>query len=251
MAISICWVVIRKQKYAWILQDILGVAFCINMLKSIRLPSLKICTVLLVLLFFYDIFFVFITPFLTMKGQSIMEEVATGGKSEEMLPMVLRVDYFGFDPLAVCFRQYSLLGFGDILVPGLLISYCHGYDLITNKKLYFPVTIVAYGVGLLVTFIGLFLMSAAQPALLYLVPSTLLPPTIIGWCRHELSTLWTGFKVIRPEVTQCPDVQVTADNPQYEAADEPPILPTIDSTVSKNSANIPDVTGEKKYLLQQ
>ncbi|XP_076356806.1 signal peptide peptidase-like 2B isoform X3 [Tachypleus tridentatus] len=37
------------------------------MLKSVRLPNLKICTLLLILLFLYDIFFVFVTPFLTVK----------------------------------------------------------------------------------------------------------------------------------------------------------------------------------------
>ncbi|XP_076341653.1 signal peptide peptidase-like 2B [Tachypleus tridentatus] len=92
------------------------------MLKSIRLPSLKICAILLVLLFFYDIFFVFITPFLTAKGESVMVEVATGGSSQEVLPMVLRVPHFSLDPVSVCYQQYSLLGFGDILVPGLLVS---------------------------------------------------------------------------------------------------------------------------------
>ena len=30
--------------YAWILQDILGVAFCIQMMKKLRLPSLKVST---------------------------------------------------------------------------------------------------------------------------------------------------------------------------------------------------------------
>ena len=43
------------------------IAFCfsVNMIRQVRLPSLKICTLLLVLLFFYDIFFVFITPLFT------------------------------------------------------------------------------------------------------------------------------------------------------------------------------------------
>lgn len=35
------------------------------MIRQVRLPSLKICTLLLVLLFFYDIFFVFVTPLFT------------------------------------------------------------------------------------------------------------------------------------------------------------------------------------------
>ena len=41
----------------------------------LRLPSLKICTVLLGLLFVYDIFFVFITPLFMPGGKSVMVEV--------------------------------------------------------------------------------------------------------------------------------------------------------------------------------
>ncbi|GFT57891.1 signal peptide peptidase-like 2B [Nephila pilipes] len=246
IAISIFWVIIRKEKHAWILQDVLGVAFCIHMLKSIRLPSLKICFVLLVLLFFYDIFFVFVTPYFTVKGESVMEEVATGGSSAEMLPMVLRVIHFGFDPLAVCYKQFSILGFGDILVPGLLISYCHGFDLVTSKKrIYYATTIVTYGIGLLVTFVALFLMNTAQPALLYLVPCTLLPPIILGWCRGELPTLWNGFKVVQPtDATRYPDVQVESNEGASVAANEIPRMTPVDSHAPKNNANPSEILNE-------
>lgn len=40
--------------------------------------SPQACTLLLLVLFVYDVFFVFITPFLTKSGNSIMVEVATG-----------------------------------------------------------------------------------------------------------------------------------------------------------------------------
>lgn len=254
-AVSITWFVIRKQKHAWILQDILGVAFCIHMLKSIRLPSLKICAVLLVLLFFYDIFFVFVTPYLTGKAESVMEEVATGGKSDEMLPMVLKVVHFKLNALAVCYEQYSILGFGDILVPGLLISYCHGFDLITNKKsLYFPITVATYGIGLLITFVGLFLMNTAQPALLYLVPTTLIPPIILGWCKGELALLWSGFKIIRAtEEAKCPDVQVSTNTAApAEATDGAQVfvqggLINAESITKETPC---ESTGEKKHLLR-
>ncbi|KAH6929666.1 hypothetical protein HPB50_003807 [Hyalomma asiaticum] len=138
ISVSVTWVVLRHHPQSWILQDLLGVAFSINMLKTLRLPNLMICSVLLVLLFFYDIFFVFVTPFLTMKGESIMVEVAKGGNTQEQLPMVLRVPHFNNESLSVCFGQFSLLGFGDILVPGLLVAYCHGFDLLTTRsRLYF------------------------------------------------------------------------------------------------------------------
>ena len=50
----------------------------------------------------------------------------------------------------------------------------------------------AYGLGLLVTFAGLYFMAIAQPALLYLVPFTLIPVFIIGLCRREMKLLWEG-----------------------------------------------------------
>ncbi|KAF8764894.1 signal peptide peptidase-like 2B [Argiope bruennichi] len=256
IAISVFWVVIRKEKHAWVLQDILGVAFCIHMLKSIRLPSLKICFVLLVLLFFYDIFFVFVTPYFTVKGESVMEEVATGGSSAEQLPMVLRVVHFGFDPLAVCYKQFSILGFGDILVPGLLISYCHGFDLVTSKKrIYFLTTVIMYGIGLLITFGALFLMSTAQPALLYLVPCTLIPTLLLGWFRGELSTLWKGFKVVNPtEASRFPDVLVAGNEPPSETAAANPSASPVDNYGPKDGINPSEGsherTGERNYLLQ-
>jgi len=224
-SLSLSWFFLRKKRYSWILQDILGVFFSINMLRTIRLPSFKICTILLTLLFVYDIFFVFITPLLTASRKSIMVEVATGGSpggdssssspddgegdgssSQESLPMLLRVEHLSIvgvntsDPLEVCYRDmrtfsYSLLGFGDILVPGLLVSYCHAFDLIhgIRGRLYFLSTSIAYAVGLIITFVGLFLMKGvAQPALLYLVPCTLIPPIVIALRRKQFKALWDG-----------------------------------------------------------
>lgn len=225
--LALTWFITRKQPWSWILQDILGVFFSLNMLRTIRLPSYKIVTVLLSLLFFYDIFFVFLTPYITKSGDSIMVEVATGGGSSgggeessssvvvdeenvtgqrELLPMVIKIPHLSIiqmnssNPLEVCFRDirlhsYSLLGFGDVLVPGLLVSYCHAFDLIHGIRMrpYFITACISYGFGLILTFLGLFLMEGmAQPALLYLVPCTLIPPILISWFRNEFKQLWRG-----------------------------------------------------------
>ena len=90
-------------------------------------------------------------------------------------------------------------GFGDILVPGLLLSFAHSYDLMAGIKwkLYWAITTVAYILGLVATFISLFLMNSAQPALLYLVPFTLVPTILVAWCRGDLTAMWDGdIKVI-------------------------------------------------------
>lgn len=56
----------------------------------------------------------------------------------------------------------------------------------------FSFLLTAYGLGLLVTFAGLYLMAIAQPALLYLVPFTLIPVFVLGLTRRELKILWNG-----------------------------------------------------------
>ncbi|XP_032238060.2 signal peptide peptidase-like 2B isoform X2 [Nematostella vectensis] len=198
MGMSIWWGIERNASYAWVLQDILGVSFCISLIRNIRLPSLKVCTILLVLLLIYDIFFVFITPLFSASGKSVMVEVATGGDHKEQLPMVLKIPRLTKSVLSVCARPYSLLGFGDILVPGLYIGFCHSFDTIskTPRKIYFVATTIAYGVGLLITFGALFLMKTGQPALLYLVPCVLLTGVAIALYRGELKKLWTGKMVL-------------------------------------------------------
>ncbi|XP_059774904.1 signal peptide peptidase-like 2B isoform X2 [Balaenoptera ricei] len=197
LAVSVVWGVFRNEdQWAWILQDALGIAFCLYTLKTIRLPTFKACTLLLLVLFIYDVFFVFITPFLTKSGNSIMVEVATGpsdSATHEKLPMVLKVPRLNASPLALCDRPFSLLGFGDILVPGLLVAYCHRFDIqVQSSRVYFVACTIAYGIGLLVTFMALALMQRGQPALLYLVPCTLVTSCALALWRRELGMFWTG-----------------------------------------------------------
>ncbi|KAL3227032.1 hypothetical protein MRX96_024393 [Rhipicephalus microplus] len=187
------WIYIRHSPLSWIMQDLLGVCFSLYILRVIRMPNLKICTMFLTILFFYDIFFVFITPYFIPRGDSIMVEVARGGGSKEQIPMLMRVPRFGNHDISVCLNPYSLLGFGDIVVPGLLIAFLRGFDLIkVGGCLYFPVVLIFYGLGLLATFAALYLMRMSQPALLYLVPFTVIPALIIARCRGELDDIWSG-----------------------------------------------------------
>ncbi|KAM4708375.1 signal peptide peptidase-like 2B isoform 2-T2 [Discoglossus pictus] len=213
ITVSIIWGVFRNEdQWAWVLQDILGIAFCLYMLKTIRLPTFKGCTLLLLVLFIYDVFFVFITPFLTKSGESIMVEVAAGPSdsyTQEKLPMVLKVPRLNSSPLALCDRPFSLLGFGDILIPGLLVAYCHRFDIqMQSSRIYFVACTIAYGIGLLVTFVALALMQMGQPALLYLVPCTLLTSLAVALWRKELPMFWTGSGFVKdlppPPLVQAP-----------------------------------------------
>ncbi|KAM9330554.1 signal peptide peptidase-like 2B [Gastrophryne carolinensis] len=209
IAVSVIWGVYRNEdQWAWVLQDILGIAFCLYMSKTIRLPTFKSCTLLLIVLCVYDVFFVFITPLFTKSGQSIMVEVAAGpsdSSTQEKLPMVLKVPRLNSSPLALCDRPFSLLGFGDILVPGLLVAYCHRFDIqIQSSRIYFLACTIAYGIGLLVTFVALALMQKGQPALLYLVPCTLFTSLALALWRKEFLMFWTGSGFVQKDLPNPP-----------------------------------------------
>ncbi|KAJ6674728.1 SIGNAL PEPTIDE PEPTIDASE-LIKE 5 [Salix viminalis] len=117
----------------------------------------------------------------------LLEVTTVAGK---LFPMLLRIPRFA-DP----WGGYDMIGFGDILFPGLLVSFSFRYDK-TNKKGivngYFIWLTVGYGVGLFLTYLGLYLMHGhGQPALLYLVPCTLGTCVLLGRVRGELKNLWS------------------------------------------------------------
>ncbi len=130
-----------KYYFYWITQDILGFCICVSFMGLIQLNSIQVASILLVVAFFYDIFFVFITPYI-FKGRSVMIEVATSGgppKADalwcEKYP--LDPDCKGGDPMPMLFSvprvfDYqggaAMLGLGDIVLPGLLISFAARLD---------------------------------------------------------------------------------------------------------------------------
>ena len=206
--------------FYWITQNIMGACLCILFLSLLKLNSIKVASVLMLAVFIYDIFFVFITPLFL--ESSVMVTVATGGGGpdasadycerypdypdckETVLPMLLALpkirDYRG---------GQHLLGLGDIVLPGLLISFAARLDdakrligghttldvkLPTRYGYFFPL-IIAYAVGLLFANLAVVWLDGGQPALLYLVPSIGATMIYVGW--DELKELWMGPKVIR------------------------------------------------------
>lgn len=186
--VVLIWVPLRNLRSGWICQDLIGAGILCFMQRTLRLPNIKVATLLLSVMFFFDIFWVFISPLIF--EQSVMVAVATGGGTGETVPMLLRIP--SFDPLG----SDRMLGFGDVALPGLLVSYLRRFDLLGRKsgcrRGYFLPSVAGYFCGLCVTLIALSIMRKGQPALLYLVPCTLGTTLVLGKLRGELSDLWSG-----------------------------------------------------------
>ncbi|XP_042046819.1 signal peptide peptidase-like 3 isoform X4 [Salvia splendens] len=214
LVFAIVWAATRKKSFSWIGQDILGIFMMISVLQLARLPNIKVATALLCCAFVYDIFWVFLSPYIFHDSVMIavgfgqflnhssslvsvfqpalfsLFKVARGKNSGgESIPMLLR-----FPKLSDPYYGYNMIGYGDILFPGLLVTFSHRFDKAHGKSGangYFLWLIIGYGSGLFFTYLSLYLMAGrGQPALLYLVPCTLGTCVLLGLKRGELDLLW-------------------------------------------------------------
>jgi presenilin-like A22 family membrane protease len=96
--------------------------------------------------------------------------------------------------LSIPIKNCSMLGLGDIILPGLLLSYCARFD--THKhtnNTYYKTFLYAYTLALITCFLVLGLTAHPQPALLYIVPYCL---TMVGCkaiTRQEIIQMWRGI----------------------------------------------------------
>lgn len=147
----------------------------------------------------YDVWWVFLQPVVT-GGDSVMIAVATGSPGEQ-LPMLLEVPRRGLGSNT----GYAMLGFGDVILPGLLAVLAARFDAaagLPHVGGYFVPVTAGYGVGLVLTYLALAFSiggSQGQPALLYLVPCTLGAISLAAWRRRQLGELWHCAVLEGPE----------------------------------------------------
>jgi minor histocompatibility antigen H13 len=178
-----------QRKY-WALNNVLGICFCMQGIERLSLGTYKIGAILLVGLFFYDIFWVF--------GTDVMVTVAKNldGPIKLLFPRSLVPN----DDTGKI--ELSLLGLGDIVIPGFFLSLLLRFDatnanMPTTKvdihesfpKPYFYSAMIAYVMGLGVTLFVMIYFQAAQPALLYLVPACLGSSFLCAIVRGEVKAL--------------------------------------------------------------
>eukprot|EP00927_Polykrikos_kofoidii_P051052 TRINITY_DN44868_c0_g1_i1.p1 TRINITY_DN44868_c0_g1~~TRINITY_DN44868_c0_g1_i1.p1 ORF type:complete len:500 (+),score=60.95 TRINITY_DN44868_c0_g1_i1:70-1500(+) len=178
-----CYYMITKN---WILNNLLGVSFCLLGIKRIELSAVKVGTIMLIGLFFYDVFWVFCSE--RLFGSNVMVTVAKGVQGPIKLLFPRRIDGCGD-------LEFSMLGLGDIVVPGFFLALLAKWDaVILETKIavspsYFNTTLVAYTLSLIVTVAIMLFFNVAQPALLYIVPFVLFAAGAVAMVRGEVAEL--------------------------------------------------------------
>jgi len=171
----------------WITNNLLGIGFAIYGIVGLHLASFKAGVLLLSGLFIYDVFWVFATDVMTTVAKGIDAPVLL------MFPQdLLRNGWMDAS-------KHGMLGLGDIVIPGIFVALLYRFDHYVGskkgqkegkKRYYFVITMIAYAVGLLTTMGVMHHFKAAQPALLYLVPTCVLIPLLAASIRGEFSELW-------------------------------------------------------------
>lgn len=208
----------------WILNNLLGISLCIAFVSHVRLPNIKVCAMLLVCLFLYDIFWVFYSE--RFFGANVMVSVATQQSSNPVHIVANRLSLPGLQlitkklelPVKIVFPRnllggvmpgyaavdFMMLGLGDMAIPSMLLALvlCFDHrksrdsenimDIPLPKGFYIWYALAGYSLGLVTALAAGILTHSPQPALLYLVPSTLGPIIVISWMRKELAELWEG-----------------------------------------------------------
>jgi minor histocompatibility antigen H13 len=179
LALAACVGVAYMLTKHWILNNLFGIAFAITGVELIAIGSFQIGCIMMLGLFFYDIFWVF--------GTDVMVTVARS--FDAPIKVVFPKDFLEHGIFAT---QNTMLGLGDIVIPGILISLLVRFDHKRSggkSRVYFHSTLFAYVVGMVTTFAVMHLFNAAQPALLYLVPACVCTPSLVALARGEVKQL--------------------------------------------------------------
>lgn len=124
----------------WLLMDAMGMGLCVAFIAFVRLPSLKVSTLLLTGLLLYDVFWVFFSSYIF--STNVMVKVATRPAENPVSIFSKKLNLGGVirDPPKLNLpgklvfpsynnnQHFSMLGLGDIVMPGLLLCFVLRYD---------------------------------------------------------------------------------------------------------------------------
>jgi minor histocompatibility antigen H13 len=116
LVISYAAVAIYYFTKNWIYNNVIATLFCVHGIQFLFLGNFTTGFILLSLLFFYDIFFVFGTDVMLTVAKSI----------DAPIKLLFPRNWTTTPP------EFSLLGLGDIVIPGVFIALCLRYDIIKS-----------------------------------------------------------------------------------------------------------------------
>jgi len=211
IALVLIWIITGH----WLFMDVIAIGLCISFIALVRLPNLKVSALLLLGLVIYDVFWVYFSHYIFTTN--VMVRVATREAENPLTTIARRFNFNRYHaprlslPGKIVFPsmqqqgRFSLLGLGDIIMPGLVLCFVLRFEsrkrannlynnnplLFINRLTYFQCSLLGYCAGLLTATISSEIFKCAQPALLFLVPFTLIPLLLIAHLKGDLNSMWS------------------------------------------------------------
>lgn len=191
-SLALLYAVLTPATGDWAPQDAMGMIVAANIIRSIKLPNLRILYYICLLAFVYDMFMVFIQPLITSSRSLMVEAATANGFQQKSLPIMLRMPRLN-DPAG----GLAGIGLGDCVIPGLAITLAVATDINKGRRVFASwshtvFVLTGYVVGYVFTCIALafsLFSKQGQPALVYLLPSVLISLSLSAYARGELREL--------------------------------------------------------------
>ncbi|KAK8894691.1 hypothetical protein M9Y10_023128 [Tritrichomonas musculus] len=136
---------------------------------SIRIEKFTAAAPFLWSLLIYDAFFVYSTDVMTNVAVNIQGPI----KFQISTP-----------------NGYSVLGLGDLVIPGMFLSVCSRFDSFLKKLLhkrtpYWIIGMCGYAASMVLTDVVCYITKHGQPALLFITPAVTAPTVLMAFIRRE------------------------------------------------------------------
>ncbi|CAF0963867.1 unnamed protein product [Adineta steineri] len=211
IALVLLWIITGH----WLFMDVIATGLCISFIALVRLPNLKVSALLLLGLVIYDVFWVYFSHYIFTTN--VMVRVATREAENPLTTIARKFNFHRYNaprlslPGKIVFPsmqqsgRFSLLGLGDIIMPGLVLCFVLRFEsrkrtnnlynndplALINRLTYFQCSLFGYCAGLIAATISAEVFKCAQPALLFLVPFTLIPLLLIAHLKGDLNSMWS------------------------------------------------------------
>lgn len=185
--VTLVWFIIdyltenKYENYKMYINNLIAIMVAISSIKSMEINNVKTGMILLAGLFLFDVFWVFGSKYIInnfFKKEALKETNVNPSKtSDKVLPeeesVMEKIAKNVNSPILLKYyfskNKPMILGLGDIILPAVFIK------TLVNNTPYYNTAIVSYIFGLVSAIAATLISGVGQPALLYIVPSLIIP----------------------------------------------------------------------------
>lgn len=213
------WYLNRSNHCIWLFHNLIGCLICVSTVCTLRLINLRQIFITLTVFTCLDVFFAHFSKYIYngsitrsfVKRDLNIEELdlnlqlngskMSSGLTNEhyrvpsifLVPKISLIDAVMLNFSCTHLTHFAIIGFGDLIVGGMIAEYCNYFDKLKRTKcIYFITSITSNLVALiLMVLLNDSLKLKGMPALLFLCPINFLSLFTLAFYRQEFREFWS------------------------------------------------------------